>query len=270
MRSEYGQRDLTQESRRKMAAVVKTVRFSEAPSWVPSSAMVLAAGLGTRMMPITATMPKALVRVHGKPLLDHCLDALVRAGVGKAVVNVHHHADQIERHLAGRSAPQVSISDERAKLLDSGGGVVRALPHLGDAPFFVLNADTFWIEGYRPNLLRMAEHWDGGRMDVLLLLAAMTNSVGYGGAGDFTMAADGRLVRRGERHVAPFAYAGAAIIDPAVFSDPPGEVFSLNAIFDRALERERLFGIRLDGLWLHVGTPEAIGEAEEAIARSAA
>ncbi len=270
MRADYLQEDLTQEIRPNMANVLKTIRFNEAPAWMPSSAMVLAAGLGTRMMPITATMPKALVRVHGKALIDHALDALKRAGVGKAVVNVHHCADQMEQHLAGRTAPQIAISNERERLLDSGGGVVRALPLLGDGPFFVLNADTFWIEGYRPNLVRMAEHWDGERMDVLLLLSAMTSSVGYRGAGDFNMGADGRLIRRSERHVAPFAYAGAAIFDPAMFADPPGEVFSLNALFDRALERERLFGIRLDGLWLHVGTPEAIGEAEEAIARSAA
>lgn len=241
--------------------------------WKPASpgrAMVLAAGLGKRMLPITLTLPKPLVKVHGRTLLDHCLDALARVGVGTAVVNVHHHAEAMRAHLAGRSAPEIVVSDESAMLLDSGGGVARALPMLGAAPFYILNADTFWIEGYRPNLLRMAEQFDPQRMDFLLLLAAMPNAIGYAGAGDFTMDADGRLKRRAERQIAPFVYAGAAIARPDAFTDLPDGPFSLNLLFDRALESGRLFGIRLDGLWLHVGTPDAIAEAEEAIARSAA
>lgn len=236
----------------------------------PRTAMVLAAGLGTRMRPITERMPKALVRVCGKALVDHALDALDSVGIEKAVVNVHHLADQMEAHLAGRKRPQVVIQDERAGLLDSGGGIARALPELGDGPFFVLNADSFWVEGYGANLSSLSRQWDGTCMDGLLLLAGMTNSIGYGGAGDFTMDGVGRLQRRTERRVAPFAYAGAAILHPRLFSDIPDRPFSLNLLFDRALERERLFGLRLDGLWLHVGTPEAIIEAEQAVARSAA
>jgi MurNAc alpha-1-phosphate uridylyltransferase len=232
--------------------------------------MVLAAGLGKRMLPITRTIPKPLVRVHGKTLLDHALDALDAAGVESAVVNVHHLAAQIEAHLAARKSPSIVISDEREHLLESGGGVATALPHLGSEPFFIVNSDTFWVEGYRPNLLHLAEQWDGEQMDMLLLLAATPKAVGYSGAGDFTMDSEGRLSRRRERQVAPFVYAGAAICKPGIFRDLPQGAFSLNLLFDRLLEQGRLFGIRLDGLWLHVGTPDSIAEAEEAIERSTA
>ena len=247
-----------------------TIRFTQPAAPPPQTAMVLAAGLGKRMLPITEKMPKPLVRVHGKTLIDHSLDALAAAGVKQAVVNVHHHADQLESHLAGRSEPRIVISDERGALLESGGGVAKALPLIGTEPFYILNADTFWVEGYRPNLLHLAEQWDGERMDMLLLLASTPMAVGYGGAGDFTMDSDGRLARRKERQVAPFAYAGAAIANPAIFTGLPDGPFSLNLLFDRAIEEGRLFGIRLDGLWLHVGTPDSIAEAEEAIARSTA
>lgn len=237
---------------------------------VSKTAMVLAAGLGKRMLPLTETMPKPLVRVHGKALIDHALDALARVEVEKAVVNVHYLADKIEEHLKGRKTPAITISDERSDLLDSGGGVAKTLGELGESPFYVLNADSFWIEGYRPNLGHLADQWDPKRMDILMLVAGMASSVGYQGMGDFTMDPEGRLKRRGERHTAPFAYAGAAIVKPEIFTNLPGGPFSLNLLFDRALEQERMFGVRLDGLWLHVGTPEAIHEAEEAIAKSAA
>ena len=240
------------------------------PARVPGIAMVLAAGLGKRMLPITEKLPKPLVRVNGRTLLDHALDALVRAGVEKAVVNVHYLADQVEAHLAGRTKPDIVLSDEREQLLDSGGGVAKALPHLGERPFFVLNADSFWLEGYRPNLVNLVNHWNDAEMDVLLLVTGVANAIGYSGSGDFTMDSVVRLTRRDERRVAPFAYAGAAILHPRVFEGHRDGAFSLNVIFDQALERGRLFGLRLDGLWLHVGTPEAIQEAEEAIARSAA
>ncbi|MEC9342690.1 MAG: nucleotidyltransferase family protein [Pseudomonadota bacterium] len=236
----------------------------------PKTAMVLAAGMGRRMLPITERVPKPLVRVCGKPLIDHALDALSRHGVEKVVVNVHHHADQVEAHLAKRQSPGIIISDERAQLLDSGGGIAHALPHLGDRPFLVLNADSFWVEGFSPNLLNLARFWNESDMDVLLLVSGMANAIGYPGRGDFNMDAFGRLTRRDERRIAPFAYAGAAILHPRQFTDLPDGPFSLNLLFDRALERGRLFGLRLDGLWLHVGTPEAILEAEEAVARSAA
>ena len=236
----------------------------------PRKAMILAAGLGTRMRPITESTPKPLIKVHGKAMLDHALDALERSGVEEVVINVHYLADQIEEHIQTRKDLIIYISDEREQLLDSGGGIAKALPKLGDEPFYLLNADSFWVEGFKPNLVRMAEFWQSNNMDILLLLSSMATAVGFGSHGDFTMDADGRLNRRVEGKVAPFAYAGAAILDPAIFSNAPDGAFSLNRQFDEALEKERIFGLRLEGLWLHVGTPEAIHEAEDAIAKSAA
>jgi MurNAc alpha-1-phosphate uridylyltransferase len=236
----------------------------------PTRAMVLAAGLGTRMRPLTDTQPKPLVKVAGQALLDHVLDRLAEAGVTLAVVNVHHMADQIERHLKGRTRPQIAISDERGELLDTGGGVVKALPLLGEAPFFHLNSDTMWIEGVTPNLRRLGAQFDPARMDVLLLLASTTASIGYEGRGDFTMAPDGSLRRRAEREVVPFIYAGAAVMSPALFAGMKVEKFSLNRMFDRAIEAGRLHGLRLEGTWMHVGTPAAIKAAEAAILASAA
>ena len=231
--------------------------------------MVLAAGLGTRMRPLTETQPKPLVRVAGKALIDHVLDPLAQSGVATAVVNVHHFADQMEAHLASRPQPRIVLSDERAQLLDSGGGVRKALPQLGTGPFFVLNADSFWIDGPRSNLERLAEAFDPARMDVLLLLASTAASTGYDGRGDFVMDPHGRLERRAERAVAPFVYAGVAILMPRLFDSMPDGPFSLNRIFDAALAEERLHGLRLDGFWLHVGTPMAIGQAEARIAQNA-
>jgi MurNAc alpha-1-phosphate uridylyltransferase len=235
----------------------------------PRTAMVLAAGRGERMRPLTERMPKPLVPVGGKPLLDHVLDRLAAAGVERAVVNVHYLAGMIEDHLRGRSRPRIAISDERDKLLDTGGGVVKALPAIGGAPFFHLNSDTIWIDGVKPNLERLAEGFDAGHMDALLLLAPVSASIGYTGRGDFTMAPDGKLTRRAEREVAPFVYAGAAILRPELFKGAPDGAFSLTALFDRAAEAGRLHGLRLEGIWMHVGTPEAIAQAEAAIAASA-
>jgi MurNAc alpha-1-phosphate uridylyltransferase len=233
-------------------------------------AMVLAAGLGKRMRPLTDALPKPLVPVAGKALIDHVLDKLSHAGVTQAVVNVHHRADQIEAHVKGRARPRIVISDERGELLDTGGGLVKALPHLGTGPFFHMNSDTLWIEGVTPNLARLATHFDAARMDILLLLASTATSIGYGGRGDFNMAPDGRLSRRPEREVTPFVYAGAAILAPAIFVDAPQGAFSLNRLFDRAAAAGRLHGLRLDGTWMHVGTPEAIKAAEAAILESVA
>src|SRR5499433_2397515 len=173
---------------------------------VPRRAMVLAAGLGVRMRPVSDRIPKPLVAVGGKALIDHVLDRLAEAGVEMAVVNVHYLADQIERHLVGRQTPRIVISDEREELLDTGGGVVKALPVLGEAPFFHLNSDAIWIDGVRPNLLRLADIFDPARMDALLLLAATSTSVGYAGRGDFTMTPDGRINRRRESEIVPFVY----------------------------------------------------------------
>ena len=235
---------------------------------LPRTAMVLAAGLGVRMRPFSDTLPKPLVPVAGKPLIDHVLDRLSDAGVERAVVNIHHMADQLERHLAARTRPRIVLSDERGLLLGTGGGIKKALPQLGDAPFFLINADTIWIDGVKPNLARLAEAYDAASMDALLLLAPAAGSIGYSGRGDFAMTPDGHLCKRGERDVVPFVYAGAAILSPALFAEaPPGE-FPLTVLFTRAAEQGRLRGLRLEGLWMHVGTPEAIPAAENAIRTS--
>jgi MurNAc alpha-1-phosphate uridylyltransferase len=235
----------------------------------PDRAMVLAAGLGTRMRPFNGQAPKPLVQVGGKALIDHVLDRLADTGVERAVVNVHHLADQVEQHLQARQRPHIVISDERHELLGTGGGVVKALAALGDAPFFHVNSDTIWIDGVKPNLRLLAGAFEPDRMDALLLLAPTATSIGYAGRGDFAMAADGRLSRRGEREVVPFVYAGAAILAPALFRGAPAGAFPLTAMFDRAAEAERLYGLRLEGVWMHVGTPEAVAAAEAAIVESA-
>jgi MurNAc alpha-1-phosphate uridylyltransferase len=236
----------------------------------PRTAMVLAAGFGERMRPLTDRMPKPLVRVGGKPMLDHVLDRLAAAGVERAVVNVHYLADQIEHHVTGRTAPHIVISDERQALLDTGGGVVKALPLLGHEPFFLVNSDTVWIDSVKPNLTRLAQAFDPAEMDALLLLALSATSIGYAGRGDFSMDPDGRLQRRGENEVAPFVYAGAALLRPELFKDAPAGAFPLTRLFNRAAEAGRLRGLRLEGVWMHVGTPDAIAKAESAIAASAA
>ena len=234
----------------------------------PRRAMVLAAGKGVRMRPLTDTMPKPLVAVAGKPLLDHVLDRLAGAGVEHAVVNVHYLGQMIVDHLKPRGRPHIVISDETGLLLDTGGGVVKALPELGDAPFYHINSDTIWIDGVQPNLVRLAEGFDAARMDALLLLAPTAGSIGYDGRGDFAMAPSGSLQRRGERAVAPFVYAGAAILSPRLFDGAPQGAFSLTVLFDRAIAADRLFGLRLEGLWMHVGTPKSVAEAEAAISAS--
>ncbi len=239
-------------------------------SVTPTKAMVLAAGLGLRMRPLTDHMPKPLVRVAGQPLLDHVLDKLAGAGVTEAVVNVHYLPDQIIQHTATRSRPRIIISDERDVVLGTGGAVVKALPLLGKDPFFHVNADTMWIDGVRPNLTRLAEAFDPRRMDILLLMAPTTSSIGYSGRGDYAMLADGALRKRREHQVVPFVYAGAAIMSPSLFTGAPAGEFSLTKMFDRANEQERLFGLRLDGVWMHVGTPDAVQAAEEAFLESVA
>lgn len=234
----------------------------------PTTAMVLAAGLGKRMRPVTSTIPKPLVEVGGKALIDYGLDALARSGVRRAVVNIHYLPDLMRAHLRRRNDIEIVISDETDELLESGGGVVKALGELGTDPFFLINSDTFWIEGYRDNLDLMAELWDETRMDALLLIADMKRATGYEGRGDFSMDAGGLLRRVAERDMSPFIYAGAAILKPSLFADLKPERFSLNVVFDRAITAGRLHGVRLDGLWLTVGTPEAIVEAETVLRQS--
>ena len=237
----------------------------------PTKAMVLAAGLGVRMRPLTDKMPKPLVRVAGRPLLDHVLDKLGDAGVSEAVVNVHYLPDQIIDHVAARTRPRVIISDERDQVLGTGGGVVKALPLLGRRAVLPSSTPTrMWIDGVRPNLARLAEAFDPARMDILLLMAPTTSSIGYGGRGDYAMLPDGALRKRREHQVVPFVYAGAAIMSPSLFADAPAGEFSLTKMFDRANEQERLFGLRLDGVWMHVGTPDAVQAAEEAFLDSVA
>lgn len=242
---------------------------SAAKTAVPDTVMVFAAGLGKRMRPITDRIPKPLVKIAGRTMLDHMLDRFAEIGIKRAIVNVHYLADQLERHLLERKAPEIIISDERDKLLDQGGGIKKVLPLIGDKPFFICNTDAIWLEGARSNLALLRERWDPHAMDVLLLVAASATSVGVDWAGDFLMDAEGRLMRRRESEIAPFVYAGVGIIKPQLFADAKEDAFRLAPYFFAAAESGRLFGHRLDGQWLHVGTPAAVEEAERAIARSA-
>ena len=235
----------------------------------PKTAFVFAAGLGTRMRPLTETKPKPLIEVAGRPLIDYCLDRFAENGVERAIVNVHYLADQIEAHLKTRERPRILISDERAQLLDQGGGVKKALAEIGGEPFYVCNTDAFWLEGPQSNLQRLAAAWDPARMDAILLVAPGAGSVGVDWPGDFEMAKDGRLSRREPQTVAPFVYTGVGILKPQTFAGVAEDVFRLAPFFWRAAEAGRLYGVRLDGLWLHVGKPETIAEAEAAIARAA-
>lgn len=240
------------------------------PAARPRGAMVLAAGLGKRMRPLTVTTPKPLIEVRGRALIDYALDRLYRAGIGKVVVNVHHLAELVQVHVARRANPAVEFSDESDRLLDTGGGIARALPQFGDQPFYLLNSDSFWIEGVSPNLDLLADSWREDAMDSLVLVCPTVQAIGYSGRGDFLLDPAGRVRWRPERDVAPFVYAGAAILHPRLFDDCPPGPFSLNVLFAKAIEAGRLFGVRLDGVWFHVGTPGAIAIAELTIADSAA
>jgi MurNAc alpha-1-phosphate uridylyltransferase len=242
--------------------------MSDGPATI-TTAMVLAAGLGKRMRPLTDSVPKPLVRVGGQTMLDQALDRLAEAGIETAVVNVHHLADQIEAHLASRKRPRIVISDERGALLETGGGIKKALPLLGPKPFLVLNSDSLWIEGPQSNIRRLLACWNESTMDIILLLAVAATSLGYDGLGDFLMDPAGLLRRRREREVSPFVYAGVAVMKPELFAGAPEGSFSLNRLFDRAIEAGRLYGLRLDGQWLHVGTPDSVKAANQRVAASA-
>jgi MurNAc alpha-1-phosphate uridylyltransferase len=224
-------------------------------------AMVLAAGLGLRMRPLTATRPKALIPVSGRALIDHALDHLAAAGVDTAVVNVHWLGDQIVAHVADRRRPRVAISRE-PELLETGGGVVKALPELGAAPFFVVNADMLWLDGTVPALERLGRAWRDADMDALLLLHRTVAAVGYDGTGDYFADQLGGLARRKQGEVAPHVYAGVQLLHPRLLADAPSGAFSLNRSFDRAEAAGRLFGIVHDGLWFHIGTPGDLAEAQ--------
>ncbi len=226
-------------------------------------AMVLAAGLGTRMRPLTEHRPKALVPLAGRPLVDRVLDRLARAGIERVVVNVHAHAEQLVAHLAARAeGPEIAISDERAQLLDTGGGIRQALPLLGPDPFFVINVDAVWSDGPTNTLARLAARWDTATMDALMLLVPTRAAPGYSGRGDFLMDAMGRLERRGARRSAPFVFGGIQILEPALVAAIPDRVFPLSRAWRGALARGRLHGLVHDGRWAHVGTPAAVALVE--------
>ena len=229
--------------------------------------MVLAAGLGKRLRPVTDTLPKPLVKIGGKPMIDWGLDSLEEAGVEKAVVNVHYLADQVEAHLADRKRPRIVFSDERETLLESGGGIIKALPLLGDSPFFLINSDTFWLEGEKANLLQLAEMFNSDFMDMLLMLVAPGQATGYEGKGDFSMDFCNRLRRPLPDETVPFVYAGAAVIHPRVFNGAVAEPHSLNRQFNEAIAQGRLFGMPMQGQWLTVGTPDSIPAAEAVVRR---
>jgi MurNAc alpha-1-phosphate uridylyltransferase len=232
------------------------------------TAMVLSAGLGTRMAPANNVLPKPLVQLNGKALIDHVLDRHVEAGIERVIVNVHHKADLIEAHLKGRRAPKIEISDERAHLLDTGGGVKNALPRLGAGPFLIHNADSVWIEGVGQNLVRLMEAWDDRRMDCLMLLALASQSLGYQGRGDFAFDADGRIRRRRvEQELVPFAFTGVSMAHPRLFERSPDGAFSLNAVWNTAIAAGRAFGLRMEGMWMHVGSGDALAQAERQLAR---
>ncbi len=203
-----------------------------------------------------------MVRLDGKSLIDHVLDRIGETGIPQAIVNVHYHADLLEQHVKSRASPKIIISDERRQLLDTGGGVKKALPKLGKDPFVIHNSDSLWIDGVQSNLKRLVDAFDPDRMDCLLLLALGSASLGYEGRGDFLMGSDGVLLRRPEREVAPFVFTGVSIAHPRLFDETPDGPFSLNLVWDRAIQQGRLHGIRLDGIWMHVGTPDALADAE--------
>ncbi len=232
----------------------------------PDKALVFAAGLGTRMRPITLTVPKPLVRIGGRTMLDHMLDRLAEAGVDEAIVNVHWLADQIEDRVRDRKSPRVKISDERSLLLDQGGGIVKVLEEFAGKPFFICNTDALWVDEPESQVARLARAWDGAKMDVLLMLADRETSLGVEGRGDFFRDAQGRLRRPAPGEAAPFVYAGVGIIKSSLFAAAPLEPFRLAPYFFAAAEQGRLFGLPLEGHWLHVGSPEVIDEAEQAYA----
>ncbi|MGQ9370924.1 nucleotidyltransferase family protein [Azospirillum sp. ST 5-10] len=234
--------------------------MTDAP-YRPKTAMVLAAGLGLRMRPLTLHRPKPLIPVGGRALIDHALDRLEAAGIGTAVVNAHYKGEMIAEHLKGRTAPRIVLSMEETPL-ETGGGIRQALPHLGTEPIVAVNADILWLDGPTPALGRLAAQWDPERMDALLLLMATTRAVGYEGRGDFQMDPLGRLERRGESEIAPFVFAGVQIVKPELFRDGPDGPFSTNLVWDRARDAGRLWGLAHDGAWFHIGTPDGLHEAE--------
>jgi N-acetyl-alpha-D-muramate 1-phosphate uridylyltransferase len=231
---------------------------------VGTSAMILAAGKGERMRPLTLTRPKPLIEVAGKPLIEHALAAAQAGGAHNIVINVHYLADQLENWARPKG---ISVSEERGELLDTGGGIAKALPYLGPEPFFVLNGDGFWIENAKPALQRLRLNWRDDDMDCLLLLCTLSNARGFDGKGDFTMQTDGILHRYRAGSANPFAYIGGYLVHPRLFVGCPQGAFSMNVLWDKAIHKGRLFGLEHRGLWLHVGTPAAVGIAERELSQ---
>lgn len=241
------------------------------PDTLPTTALILAAGLATRMRPLTDAQPKALLPIGGKALIDHTLDRLSEHGITQAVVNVHHCADMMEAHLNARTPePKIVISDERAQLMDTGGGAKKALPLLGSAPILMFNGKCIWTDGDRPTLYKLADAWDPDRMDALLLLAPTDAAIGYDGAGDFDLAADGTLSKtsRETDQPAPYVFTGIQLINPAAFADTPDGPFSMRVIWDRARANGRLFGQHHDGDWMQVWTVPGLKEIEAHMAQT--
>ncbi len=232
---------------------------------VTDSAMVMAAGLGTRMRPLTETLPKPMVQVAGKPLIDHALDRLAEAGIARAVVNVHHFPEAVEAHVRERTLPRVTISDERALLLETGGGMVKAQDLLPD-PFFCVNSDNIWLDGPKDAFRELSDAWDPARMDALLLLVAHTGARNFVGKGDFHMDGRGRLSRRRSGRIAPFVFTGIQLVAKRLLRDAPEGPFSTNLLWNRAIEEGRLYGAAFTGQWFEVGNPEAIAPTEAALA----
>ena len=236
----------------------------------PATAMVLAAGLGTRMRPLTNDRPKALVEVGGKPLIDHMLDRLAGAGVTRAVVNLHAFADRLQTHLMARhEAPALTFSDERAEALETGGGLKKALPLLGDAPVWVTNIDTVWIEHGASAMEAVAGLWQSAQMDVCLMLAPTATSLGFHDTGDVFIEPDGRLRFKQAHERAPYVYVGVHITDPAIVADGPAGPFSLLSIWRELAERGLVFGVAPPGEWMHVGDPDALAAAEARLRETA-
>jgi MurNAc alpha-1-phosphate uridylyltransferase len=249
-----------------MNQVQRNLRLrAEVSADVPHTAMIMAAGLGTRMRPLTATRPKPLIEVAGKPLLDHVLDRLRAAGVARVVVNVHYLPDMLEAHLRSAGGLEVAISDERSQLLETGGGLVQAEQLIDCDPFLAVNSDNLWVDGPADTLKLLASQWDCERMDALLLLVPLARASNHHGIGDFHMDREGRVRRRERSHVAPFVYTGVQMVSKRLLRDAPEGPFSTNIFWDRAIEEGRCFGAVHQGLWFDVGTPEAIGETELAL-----
>jgi len=231
-----------------------------------ATAMVMAAGLGKRMRPLTATAPKPLIKVAGKPLIDHCLDRLAAADMTRVIVNVHYLADALEAHLRAAAYPfEIAVSDERALLMETGGGMIQARPMIGTSPFFCLNSDNIWVDGTESVFAALRHVWDGERMDALLLVVPHARAANYRGPGDFHLDQHGRVSRRRPGRVAPFIYTGIQIVSDALLVDPPAGPFSTNILWDRAIARGRLFGLAHQGLWFDVGSPAAIAPTADAL-----